>query len=367
MLKIAFNKSKMMIGVVIFLVITLMGLMNFISFVTNNLAKGYPGNYQYFFITELTGVYTILLLLPLLIWFFNKFPVKRGNIPTHIPLYLFASIIFGAFHTLLMYLSRSLIYLIANLGRYEYGQIEYRFVMEYSQQFFTFWFIFGFVFLFKSFRERQEQKLKTAQLEQQLTNARLQTLQMQLHPHFLFNSLNMISATMYENVKAADKMMTNLSDLLRITLNEAGRAEHSLEKELELIQLYINIMKARFGNKLIAKMNIDNKTLPALIPGFIMQPLVENAIKYSIETLKRAEIKVLSSKVNNTLTIIIEDNGPGISGNINQIIKNGFGLSNTIERLEKLYGNNQSIHFQNMISGGLKVEMKIPFRSIHKE
>jgi two-component system LytT family sensor kinase len=189
---------------------------------------------------------------------------------------------------------------------------------------------------------------------------------MQLHPHFLFNTLNMISSTMYDDVKAADKMIANLSDLLRITLDSRGAEEHTLEKELEIVHLYIEIMKARFQDKLTVKTDIENATQEALVPGFILQPLVENSIKHCMKKLKTAEISIASRMENGKLKLIIQDNGPGISGEMNQIFKNGVGLSNTVERLEQLYGNNHHFQLQNRGEGGLQVVMELPFKKFNQ-
>jgi LytS/YehU family sensor histidine kinase len=235
--------------------------------------------------------------------------------------------------------------------------------MEYHKQFFVYWTIFGIFFLFRYVRKNQERKLKTAQLEEQLTKARLQALQMQLNPHFLFNTLNMISATMYENVKAADRMIASLSDLLRITLKSKDREQYTFEKELEVLTLYVDIMKARFGDRLIINMDIDNKTLNAMVPGFILQPLVENSIKHGMETLETTIINITSHKKENRLVLTIEDNGPGLPGAPDQVMTNGVGLSNTEERLEKLYGADHGFHLDNMEHGGLRVTIDIPIRT----
>ena len=234
--------------------------------------------------------------------------------------------------------------------------------MEYTHQFFTYCLIYGIVMFGKYIREDQEQKVRASQLEQQLTRARLQALQMKLHPHFLFNTFNMISSTTYENTKAADKIIANLSDLLRISLEAKGAEEHSLEKELEILNLYIAMMKARFQDKLIVETDIQDGTRETLVPGFILQPLVENAIKYSMKTLQTAEIKILSQKEAGRLRLIIEENGPGISEETNQIFKNGMCLSNTVERIEKLYRNNHQLQSHNQDKAGLRVVMKIPFK-----
>lgn len=356
------DKNKFRLWLIIFLVVTLLALMNYNRFVMGELAEGKPGKYLFYFIMETTGAYTILLLVPLVIKFISRFPIQRHNLATKLPLHLLATMVFGTSHTLLMYLSRVIIFWIFKMGVYNYGIFKYRFPMEYSHQFLTYWTIYAVSVLLNSIREVQEQKLRTTQLQQQLTRARLQALQMQLHPHFLFNTLNMISSTMYDDVKAADKMMANLSDLLRITLNTTNGQKHPLEKELEITGLYIEIMKARYRDKLSITMHIDENTHDALVPGFILQPLVENAIKFGMENLKSVSVALSSQKKGSTLKITIQDNGPGISGDSKEIIKNGVGLSNTVERLEKLYGADHTFHLRNIDDGGLRVVIEIPYQ-----
>jgi len=357
-----FKKNNLLSGLILLLFITVMAALNFTRFVTNRLAEGEPPHYKFFFVMETTGAYTILLLLPFAIWFIRKFPITRQTLFTRLPLHLLASMIFGFSHSMLMYFSRVLIFSIAGWGVYDYGKFIYKIPMEYTHQFFTYSLIYVIVVFIKYLRENQEQKVRASQLEQQLTKARLQALQMQLQPHFLFNTLNMISSTMYDDVKSADKMIANLSDLLRITLDSKGAEEHRLEKELEILNLYIEIMKARFQDKLVFNTEIGESTTEALVPGFILQPLVENSIKYSMKTLKRAEISIASRKESERLKLIIEDNGPGISSEMESLFKNGVGLSNTVERLEQLYGNDFQFHLQNRNEGGVCVVMEIPFK-----
>jgi len=330
---------------------------------TEKLASRHPIPWQHPFINEMTGAYTVLLLLPLLLWFFKKFPMTRKNLLSHIPLYVLASMLFGSCHTGLMWLSRILIFKFVDLGTYDYGRMDYRLIMEYHHQIITFWVVFGIVSLIRYVQRNQEEKLRLARLEEALTKARLQALQMQLHPHFLFNTLNMISSTMYENVKAADKMIASLSDLLRLTLNSKGSEEYTLEKELDVLELYIEIMKARFGEKLAIEMDIGKETRAAKVPGFILQPLVENSIKYGMEGLETTEIRIITRKEGERLILTVRDNGPGIEGSPEEVMSGGVGLSNTVERLEKLYGNNHKFIMENVSDKGFKVEIKIPFRN----
>lgn len=357
------RKYRPGIWTVIFLALTMIAFMNFTRFVANELAEGGSARFRYHFIMETTGAYSLLFLLPFMLILFKRLPLKVENLHTRIPLHLLASMSFGASHTVLMYLSRCLIYRLGNLGTYDYGLVGYRFLMEYTHQFFAYWIIFGIFIFIQKIQESQMQQLKTAQLQQQLTQARMKALQMQLNPHFLFNTLNMISTTVYENPKAADKMIADLSDLLRITLKRGKKGEHSLKEELEITEFYVAIMKARFEDKLVVKWNIDPKTLQAKVPVFILQPLVENSIQHCIENLIMTKIEISSRKQNDRMILTITDNGPGLPGNSDKFYNNGMGLSNTIERLKTLYGSAHHFQLRNIDTGGLEVTLDIPFHS----
>jgi sensor histidine kinase YesM len=358
-----FNKRSSFYWILTFVFITLIGLMNFSIVLTEKNTSGRSIPFQYPFIDEMTGAYSVYILLPFLLWFFKRFPIKRKNLVTFIPLHLFISVCFGITHTMLMGISRKLIYSLAGMGTYDFGLLGYRLIMEYHKQFLIYWFIYGIVALIRFVKKNHEQKLKTSQLEQKLTKARLEALQMQLNPHFLFNTLNMISSTMYENITAADKMITRLSDLLRLTLKSKKLDQYTLKEELKLLQLYIEIMKARFGDKLVVGRDIEEKTLNAIIPVFILQPIVENAIKHSLEkTTNTTEIKIKSWQKKDRLMLQVRDNGPGISPDSMKFMKNGIGITNSIERLEKFYGSNYRFNLDNIDAGGVQVIIEIPFK-----
>jgi sensor histidine kinase YesM len=354
------NSSGFVRWLVIFLFSTLVGVMNFNRFYTNELAEGGTPNFYHYLICEMTGAYAVFVLLPVLFYFFKKFPLQRNNLLTRLPLHLLASLTFGFSHTLLMFFSRKIIYALLLHENYDYGHLGYRLVMEYNHQFFTYWLVYGIAYFINLFRENQKQKLKTAQLERQLTEARLQALQMQLNPHFLFNTLNMISSTMYDDVNAADKMMASLSDLLRKTLNVSNRPEHPLRNELDLANLYIEMMQARFQNQLCVKMEIAAETLDDPVPSFILQPLIENSIKHAMQNVQIAAIEISSQKKEGRLILSVKDNGRGISTDAHSLSQNGVGLSNTSERLEKLYGAAHRLDLRNRKEGGLEVTIEIP-------
>jgi two-component system LytT family sensor kinase len=208
----------------------------------------------------------------------------------------------------------------------------------------------------------QERELRAAELEKRLAQARLQALQMQLNPHFLFNTLHAISSLMHQDVEAADRMLIRLSDLLRYALESTDAHEVSLADELEFLKRYLEIEQTRFGNRLQVRMEIDPTTLNAQVPNLLLQPLVENAIRHGIEPNARAGLLELKAhKENGALELIVQDNGKGLQ----KTTPSGFGvgLSNTRARLEQLYGAAQTLELLEPDNGGLQVKIRIPWRT----
>ena len=343
----------------LFLLLTLLGLTNFGIIITTELANGQVPDWPRYLVNELSGSYTLLLLLPPLLWFFEKYPLAKNNLAAYIPLHLLAIFIFGLSHTLLMFAVRTPLYSFFGFGNYleKYGMLKYRIPMEYIKQFLVYWIIYGTAGYFRELHRSREQQIRAAQLQQQLTKAHLQSLQMQLNPHFLFNTLNMISSFLYERPKDADKMLTILGEMLRITLNIKDIETHPLAEEMELINRYVEIMKTRFGEKLSIDINMQPAVLSAQIPVFILQPLLENAIKYSMEKVGRARVVLQAEIKGEKLQLTVSDNGPGMVS----MTGNGVGLSNTLARLEKIYGDNCNFKLENREEGGLMVTLEIPF------
>jgi two-component system LytT family sensor kinase len=209
------------------------------------------------------------------------------------------------------------------------------------------------------FRERE---LRTSQLQAQLEKARLQALKSQLQPHFLFNTLNSISALMLTNVEAADRMITRLGDLLRISLETAGTQMTTLSRELEFVNCYIEIEKVRFEERLKVSVEVSPETLDASVPHLLLQPLVDNAIKHGISRLVAGgEIRISAAKFDGDLHLEVRDNGPGLCESSHSSSR-GVGLSITRERLETIYGQHQSVELLTLPEGGAVARVSIPFR-----
>jgi len=207
----------------------------------------------------------------------------------------------------------------------------------------------------------REEELKSTRLEAQLVQSQLQALKMQLHPHFLFNTLHSISALQLEDVAAAQRMTARLGDFLRITLDNVNAQEVTLRREVEFLKCYLDIEHIRFGRRLTTDLRIPPETLDAEVPNLILQPIVENAIRHGIATRSApGRINVSAWRENGTLRMRVQDNGPGLPAGT---LKEGLGLANTRARLAQLYGSDGRLELSNAPEGGFVVTVGIPFNT----
>jgi len=224
-----------------------------------------------------------------------------------------------------------------------------------------YWVIVSVTHAFDYYRQVREREIRAVELEKRLAEARLQALQMQLNPHFLFNTLHAISALMHKDVEAADRMIARLSELLRYALESTEAQEVSLRQELDFLRRYLEIEETRFGNRLRVEMDIAPDSLEAQVPNLILQPIVENAIRHGIEPHgKPGVIRIKARCENGSLRVEVHDNGNGLPGG--SLPREGVGLSNTRSRLNQLYGGRFQFDFNNVPGGGLMVGMIIPLR-----
>jgi two-component sensor histidine kinase len=194
--------------------------------------------------------------------------------------------------------------------------------------------------------------------ESSLAIARAEAQKMQLQPHFLFNTLNMIAELVHEEPDKADAMLIALSGLLRLTMETAGEQELPLRRELEFIERYLTIMHARFEDRLKFQLGIDPATHAALVPTFLLQPLVENAIEHGLgPSMSGGVISIRSRRVGDELHLCVSDNGVGLADA--RPGAEGIGLGNTRNRLRELYGDAARLDMQD--TGGLIVDIRIPF------
>jgi two-component system, LytTR family, sensor kinase len=235
-------------------------------------------------------------------------------------------------------------------------------IIEFHASLLIYMAIVGIYYGLNYYREYKKRELTAAQLENQLSQAQLDALRKQLHPHFLFNTLNTVSILMEEDAKAAREILVRLSDLLRITLDKNKAHEVALKQELDFLKSYLEIEQMRFQDRLSVHLAIDPKTLNARVPDLILQPLVENAIRHGIAPRALpGVVEIRSTQVNGDLCLEVRDNGKGFDEGLR--MDKGVGISNTRARLEQLYGGNHKFEIGNLDSGGVTVNITIPFHT----
>ncbi len=217
-----------------------------------------------------------------------------------------------------------------------------------------------------------ERELRAAQLEGQLAQAQVAALRMQLNPHFLFNTLHAISSLMDDDVKRARRMLVDLSDLLRLSLDSVGEQEVPLEQELAFLDRYLQIERVRFGDRLTVEIDVDDAALDAFVPNLILQPLVENAIKHGVAPFAGPGHVTIRAHPNGaTLQLSVEDDGPGLpvphaagdGAPTGGPTRGGLGLRNTRERLDRLYGDAHQLSLRSRPGHGLTVHLTLPFHT----
>lgn len=295
---------------------------------------------------------------PLILWLARRFPIDRQR-------WIASSLVHFAASCVISFLLLGLYTLITSaLGLTEPGPslwqgFRSQLVGTFHSEVLTYWMVIGISHGLDYYRKYRERELRAAQLETRLAQARLDALRMQIHPHFLFNTLNSISVLMSEDVTAARRMLTRLSDLLRASLENATNHEVSLKEELEFLNNYLQIEQTRFQDRLTVRMDIDPAVLSASVPNLILQPLVENAIRHGIAPRAQAGvINISAARENGMVRLRISDNGPGLGSSATT---GGIGLTNTQARLDQLYGANHKFEMRSGEHGGFEVTILIPF------
>ncbi|MEM9000399.1 MAG: histidine kinase [Bacteroidota bacterium] len=222
--------------------------------------------------------------------------------------------------------------------------------------------IVGMTYAVSYYQQFKDEALKAAEIQQKLAQAELLALKKQLHPHFLFNTLHAISSLMHKDIGAADKMIARLSNLLRATLENTGVQEVTLKQEMEILKVYLEIEQIRFQDRLEVAIQVDPEIYDKKVPNLILQPIVENAIRYGVAPFtKPGKIAVAANQANGHIELKVSDNGNGMPSTNEADIKEGIGLKNTRMRLQQLYGEKGQLILTNIGQNqGLEVKILIP-------
>ncbi len=339
------------------------GLFRTAYFYFGALAEGDQEKFLAPFIAEMSAsVVVAALFFAFVLPMARRFPLwgrwRQNLLPNLVGL-----VVYSLAKTLLMWALRMPLWRLAGLGAYDYGDVLYRFPMEGSNDILFYVLMVGAVQFWDEWTARQERALREARLEAALHETRLQALQGQLQPHFLFNTLNTISSVMYADPELADRLISRLSDLLRSSLSAPERPEVSLEEEIEILDRYVELMSARFGDRLSVSVSVAPEARGSAVPVFLLQPLVENAIQHGVARhAGPGSVEVRVTRAGDRLLIRVADDGPGIEGDPYEAVGKGVGLRNTRERLAHLYGDGAALTLRNGDDRGLDVTVELPCR-----
>lgn len=304
------------------------------------------------------------LLTPVIGWLSRLYRIEKGHrissIVIHIVASIFLASIYPSFYILIFVFTAgpqldSRTHFFFFINAHVFGAVIY-------------WAILSIILTLNYYRRYQDEKLGAVRLEGQLKEAELQSLRMQLNPHFLFNALHSVTALILKNEnRQAVHMINRLSELLRFAIADNDTQWVSLKQELEFLDRYLEIERIRFQDRLKILVHIEPRTLQAEVPNFILQPLVENAIRHAVSKDSAAGTITLTAirrSENGNLYLEVRDDGPGLPAGWHNITNAGVGLKNIRARLEQLYGREFDFALRNGESRGVIAELTLPFRTI---
>jgi hypothetical protein len=305
------------------------------------------------------------LTVPPTLWVTARWPLGRTTWRRALPMHLLnAALIHGSYFFLCMHPARRVFAVLfddAGLSRpltpSLYLQTWFGVLLAYGQMAA----VTHGIHYYSRWRDRE---LRASRLEAQLAQAQLQMLRMQLHPHFLFNTLHSVSSLMHSDVKAADRILSLLGDLLRDSLDKIGSQEVTLKQELDFIDRYLEIERTRFRDRLRTELVIAPSTWDALVPSFVLQPLVENAIRHGVSRrAKPVRLQVTARQEGGRLVLSVSDDGAGLPDEGPLPGRGGVGLANTRARLHQLYGSDGVLELRPGPQDGVEARVEIPFRT----
>ncbi|HET9743572.1 MAG TPA: histidine kinase [Terriglobales bacterium] len=302
-----------------------------------------------------------VVLTPTALWLGWKFPITFANWRTRLPLHLAASVaLTGVQISLEAYFGWLLHHESLSPG----GALRHYFKFFEQISLSTYWLLLAGVLFYKAREDAREGKLRAAKLETQLSEARLEALRRQLHPHFLFNTLQAAITFVHEDGERAEDILLRLSELLRVTLENSGAHEIPLARELEILSLYTGIQASRFGDRLRFEVSVSSDVLSCAVPPMILQPLVENAVTHGIGRHKGKDtVTIRGFRQDSSLRLEIQNCSSQLEDSAADLAKRGIGLAMTQQRLEELYGKDRAfLHVTQLAPQGVCAGICIPLR-----
>jgi two-component system LytT family sensor kinase len=343
---------------IVFSAFSAIGLLRFTTFYLDDITRNVPNTLLMRIVEEGSGAYGALLIFPAIVMLERRFPLTGGRWRHNWPAHLGAFFAYSLLHTTIMWVSRVTILPALGHGAYDYGRMSTRYLMESPNDFFAYCGFLGTISLLRVMHAVRERDLRVAALARTAVESRLAALSTRLQPHFLFNALNTIASAVYDDPEAADAMIGHLGELRRHALRTSSQPEIPLHDELEVLQSYLAIVRARFGDRVEVELDVDPRAESLAVPALLLQPLVENAVRHGADVEYASAIRVRIALVGNELHIAVENE---ISVSDADETVAGTGLSTTRDRLRLLYGESHTFS-AGAIGRRFEVTMSIPAR-----
>jgi len=306
-------------------------------------------------------------LTPAIIWLARRYSLIseawKTSLLIHLPAFLLMSVVHSAAGTAITLTVKPFDNMGASPASF-WPRFLSRMQNAFGSDLLVYGAVIGIYYAFDYYRKYREREFLASRLEAQLAQAQLDSLRMQLHPHFLFNTLNSIAGLVRDNKnQAAVNMLVGLGDLMRHTLDHSARQEVQLREELNFIKLYLSIQEMRFSDRLRIELDIDPSTMKALVPNLILQPLTENALRHGIgRTADFGLVGIKAAAQDGYLRLTVYDEGAGLPEDWQLKGSAGIGLANTIARLQQLYDDDHEFDIRNREGGGVEVIIVMPYR-----
>lgn len=334
------------------------GLLSFLYRYLDDLSRHLPGTAGHRAFEQFTGVLSAVVIVPILLGVARRFPWTRAGWQRAALAQLGGALAYTVLHTTLMALSRAALSPLFGMGAYDYGNMAWRYPMEASNDLVDYAVACAILYFVGREERARKAELAAAELRAQLAQATLENLRLQLQPHFLFNALNAISSVMYEDVRRADAMLARLSEFLRTVLASDAQ-QVPLGDELDVEQMYVDVMTARLERALRFDVHVDPAAREAVVPFLVLQPLLENAIRHGMADRRDTiAISVDVGRERETTVISVADDGVGLGDGI---IRRGHGIANVESRLHALYDGGASFAIEDRAVGGTCVTLRFPF------
>jgi two-component system, LytTR family, sensor kinase len=367
-------RERVQLIAVIWLGWTIAGLFYIVQDAVPRLYRGGAVPWKYVFVGWMTGMYVCAALTPAVLWLSNRWPIERRVV--HAALHLGFSVVFSILATVLE------VPLLLLLGVFPAPPpppslvAGMRIMLSFGIQggAIRYWAVIALHAVYGAqknakIREREafELKVKASELAQQLATAQLNSLKMQLQPHFLFNTLGAIMVLIQQQKTAqAEGMVEKLGALLRLTLDDVEAQEVPLWRELEFLRLYLSIEQVRFEDRLRVRIAPATELSEIRVPHMVLQPIVENAIRHGLgQSEEVVTVEVMATSSNGSLTLVVSDDGPGLPSP--KPVRSGIGLTNTRNRLARLYGDSARLDLEQGAGRGVRVTITLPIRTAPHE